>query len=955
MISTSYLVLIILTYVGVLFFIANWAESESKKAKVFSSSVYVYILSLAVYCTSWTFYGSVGLASRSGIIVYTIYLGPTLLMLVLYPILKRILRIKQTYHINNIADFLSARFNRSLFLAGLCSIVAMIGIIPYLALQLKAINKSIYVLLGDTPTNSLTTAVDTVNIGASGSGSITWLIWLGVGIFTIIFGIRHIDPTERHPGMMLALAVEGVIKLIAMLAVGFFVCFILFDSPQEIFTRLMTTQPESANKMATTPSFMTWASYTILAASAFFMLPRQFHVMVVENARLDFIKKTQWLLPVYLFLMTMFAMPIAAAGLLLLGPQNPDTYMLTLPLSQSQHALTILVFIGGFSASMAMLMVSGMTLSTMFSNHLALPTLRKLAPNRNFGSYLLQIRWFAVFLVFSAGQAFYLFLGESYMLVNMGMISFCAVLQFLPLVITGLFWKDVNSKGAIIGISAGFLVWAYCLFIPALMKSGWIDASILESGPWGIEWLHPEYLFGSVMNKVSHGAFWSMVANISGIVFGSIFFRESREEVRYNAEFIENMINEQTEDEQEEFDLPSDIPLQPKLEILVQIFGQYFSIADALSRTDKVLDTTHLKDKSTVTTLELANLEKAAERQLSGATGSAMAHIIIQESSLFNQHEKQQLEQTYSQLLGQLKISPNQLRKQLNYAKEKENLATQYNEQLKSQVEERTSELQQAMTQLQETQSQLVEKEKQASLGMLVAGVAHEINTPIGICVTASSNLQEEVKHLTKSYNDETLSESDLLEFFDLCNESAVIIHKNNERASELIRSFKQIAVDQSSDELREFNLHEYIDEILLSLRPQLKKSPHKLEVVCPKEIYCSSYAGALSQVVTNLIMNSLIHAFEPDQIGEITLIATDHDAHFLLVYSDNGMGLDEESTKRLFDPFFTTKRNQGGSGLGTHLIHTLITRKLGGKVHIDTAPGQGLKFSMEIPKHVTK
>ncbi|MCK6261730.1 sodium:proline symporter [Vibrio sp. ZSDE26] len=949
MISVGSLILIILTYVAVLFFIANWAESGSRQAKVISSSVYVYILSLAVYCTSWTFYGSVGLASRSGIIVYTIYLGPTLLMLMLYPILKRILRIKQTYHINNIADFLSARFNRSLSLAGLCSIVAMIGIIPYLALQLKAINKSIYVLLGSDTVNGAATPIDTVT--SVGSGSVTWLIWLGVGIFTIVFGIRHIDPTERHPGMMLALAVEGLIKLIAMLAVGLFVCFILFDSPFDIFSKLTTEIPASASQMATPPTFMTWASYTILAASAFFMLPRQFHVMVVENARLSFIKKTQWMLPVYLFLMTMFAMPIAAAGLLLLGPQNPDTYMLTLPLSQNQNALTLLVFIGGFSASMAMLMVSGMTLATMFSNHLALPILRKIAPNNNFGNYLLQIRWFAVFLVFSAGQAFYLFLGESYMLVNMGMISFCAVFQFLPLVITGLFWKDVNAKGAILGISVGFGVWAYCLFIPAIIKSGWIDVSLLEHGLWGIEWLHPEHLFGSTMDRISHGAFWSIIANISGIVLGSIFFKESKEENRYNAEFIENMISDQEEDEHGNFDLPSNIPLQPKLEILVQIFGQYYSIADALKKTEKVLETTQLKDKPTVTTLELANLEKAAERQLSGATGSAMAHVIIQESLLFNENEKQQLEHTYTQLLGQLKISPNQLRQQLNYAKEKENLATTYNEQLKTLVEERTSELQKAMTQLQETQSQLVEKEKQASLGMLVAGVAHEINTPIGICVTASSNLQEEVKLLTKAYDSEKLSEKDLLEFFALCEESAVIIHKNNERASELIRSFKQIAVDQSSDELRDFNLKEYIDEILLSLRPQLKKSPHKLLIECPDDIYCSSYAGALSQVVTNLIMNSLIHAFKVDQVGEIKLVAKNNGDAFYLDFSDNGMGLDEESTKRLFDPFFTTKRNQGGSGLGTHLIHTLITRKLKGKVKIETALGEGLHFAMEIPK----
>lgn len=939
MLSAGMLVTVLIGYIGILYAIANWAESSSKTAQRWSSSALVYILSIAVYCTSWTFYGSVGLASRSGIIVYTIYLGPTLLMLVLWPLMRRILLVKQTYHVNSIADFLSARFNRSLFLAGLTSVVAMVGIVPYLALQLKSINSTVSVILDES---------------ISGD-TITWIIWLGVVLFTIIFGVRHIDPTERHPGMMMALAFEGIIKLVAMLAVGIFVCFFLFDSPFQIFEQLQTQHPEAAQKMAQTPDFITWVSYLILAGSAFFLLPRQFHVMVIENPKVQYIKQAQWKLPIYLFLMTMFAMPISAAGILLLGSTPPDTYMLALPMSQQQFALTLLVFVGGFSAAMAMLMVSGMTLSTMFSNHLALPLLRQFFPNRRFGRYLLQIRWFAVVLVFIAGQTFFLFLGESYLLVNMGMISFCAVLQLLPLVLAGLYWREVNTRGAIIGLMMGFVVWGYCLFVPSLMKSGWIDDSLLTAGPWGIEWLHPEHLFGSTMNRVSHGAFWSMMANVSGLILGSLLYKESESESRYNAEFIDNMNQTQSGDDEIGLELPRDIALAPKIAILKELFEHYFPCEEAHLKLQQSICEANVETAEFLTTMELANLEKAAERYLSGATGSAMAHILIQDSGLFSPTEMKALEQTYSQLLSQLKISPTQLRQQLNYAKEKEQLVEEYNSQLEIQVEQRTNELQAAMVQLQKTQSQLVEKEKQASLGMLVAGVAHEINTPIGICVTASSNLSEEVCQLKQAYASEQLSEKQLLEFFELCDESALIIHKNNERASQLIRSFKQIAVDQSSDELREFDIKQYIDEIMLSLRPQLKKVAHKIDISCAEGIHCYSYAGTLSQIFTNLIMNSLIHAFEPDQIGHISIRVEDNSDMLSIYYQDDGKGLDEEETKRLFDPFFTTKRNQGGSGLGTHLIHNLVTQKLQGSITIDTALGKGLAYQINLPKVIAE
>lgn len=937
MMSPTGLLIIILGYVGILYVIATWAESGSEKAQQLTSSALVYTLSLAIYCTSWTFFGSVGIATKSSILMLSIYLGPTLLMLVIWPLMQRILLIKQIYRVTSIADLLSARYNRSVSLAGLAALVAMIGIVPYLALQLKAINTSIDLVL---------------NIESEASGMTAWLVWLGVALFTIVFGIRHLDPTERHPGMMLALAFEGMVKLLAMLAVGLFVCFFMFDSPFEIFRQLESKMPEAAEQMVSKPEFMTWFSYLILAGSAFMLLPRQFHVMVVENPDPNHVKKIQWWLPLYLILMTLFVTPIAAAGLILLGPETADSYMLAIPMMAGQDALTVFVFIGGFSASMAMLMVSGMTLSTMFSNHLVLPILQWFRPDSRLKQYLLQSRWLAVFLVLGAGQVFYLYLGESYMLVNMGMLSFAAVLQFLPLIIAGLYWPQVTARGAFMGLCAGFSIWVYCLLLPAIMKSGWLDADILISGPFGISWLHPEHLLGTDMHKISHGAFWSMVANISALILGSLYSKVSGEEKRYNAEFMDVMADRVAEDEAIMDTLPRNIALAPKLRLLKGIFSQYLTPEFADIKLTACLAEAELSEASVINVQELANLERTTERILSGITGAAVAHMAVTQSNIYSEQESKTLERYYGQLLAQLKISPAQLRQQLNYSKEKELLAKQYSEQMEGVVSERTQELQSTLEKLQNAQSQLVETEKQASLGKMVAGIAHEINTPIGVCVTAASHLHDEVIELKKMFAEGELNQEEFEGFMQTCTEAMDIILKNNARASMLIQSFKRVAVDQSSEAIREFKFDEYLDEIFMSLRPELKKTKHQVKINCPDKITCNTYPGVLSQIMTNLVMNSVLHAFKPGQAGLINIEVTAQDGCVSVDYCDDGVGLDEEGVKKLFDPFYTTKRNEGGSGLGAHLVYNLVTQKLKGEVEVETSLNHGLCYHIRFPQN---
>jgi len=266
-------------------------------------------------------------------------------------------------------------------------------------------------------------------------------------------------------------------------------------------------------------------------------------------------------------------------------------------------------------------------------------------------------------------------------------------------------------------------------------------------------------------------------------------------------------------------------------------------------------------------------------------------------------------------------------------------------------LEEQNAALNTALTQLQQAQGELVRQEKLASLGGLVAGVAHEINTPLGICVTATSHLVEELRLTREELANGEMTEDSLSNFFDIVDQSLRIMTTNTQRAAALVRSFKQVAVDQSSGDIRSFNLRNYLNEVLLSLQPKLKGRPVKVEVDCPHDLVLDSYPGAVSQIVTNMVVNSLVHGFEREQAGNIAIRAALDGEMVSFTYTDDGAGMDKESLDKLFDPFFTTKRGSGGSGLGAHILFNLVTGALGGTVHVESAPGQGLRYALRFPR----
>ncbi len=285
--------------------------------------------------------------------------------------------------------------------------------------------------------------------------------------------------------------------------------------------------------------------------------------------------------------------------------------------------------------------------------------------------------------------------------------------------------------------------------------------------------------------------------------------------------------------------------------------------------------------------------------------------------------------------------------------KRAEQLLEEYSHTLEQKVEERTYELSQTLDNLRSTQSQLVEAEKMAALGQLVAGIAHEINTPVGVGVTASSLLEDKTTAFRKTYQSDQMSRSDLEKYLDIAEQSSTMILKNLNRAAELIQSFKQVAVDQSSAERREFPVKTYLEEILLSLRPKLKRTQHTIQINGDDDLTLNSYPGAFSQIVTNLVMNSLLHAYKPDEWGQLTFDFKQDKGRFIFEYADDGRGIEEENLRKIFEPFFTTKRGQGGSGLGLHIIYNLVTQKMAGAIRCESAVGVGTRFIIEVPLQV--
>ncbi|MDO6564690.1 hybrid sensor histidine kinase/response regulator [Amphritea sp. 1_MG-2023] len=511
MLSGGSIILISLAYVGLLFAIAYFGD-RSAQGRSYASNPVIYSLSLAIYCSSWTFYGAVGRASVSGWQFLATYLGPAIVFIVGWRIIEKIILVSKQQNTTSIADFLSSRYGKSQALAVLVTIIAVFGTIPYIAMQLKAVAIS-YDAIAPGATEALSKGNDTALFVA-----------LIMAVFTILFGTRHIDATEHHEGMVLAVAFESIVKLTAFISIGLLVTFQIFDGVPDLIHSVRLQLNNNANFNSPLDGNFLGNSFLteiLLACAAILCLPRQFHVTIVENTRVENLKTARWLFPLYMLLLSLFVLPIATAGMTLFAGSdiNADTFLLMLPLYQGAENLATFAFIGGLSASTSMVIVASISLSTMVCNDIVMPLLLRvswlnLSKNKDLGALLIRVRRITIICLMILAYFYYRILGDQGTLASFGLLAFAASAQFLPGLLGGIYWKTGSRHGVLAGLCAGFLIWLYTLVFPTMASAGLMPASFIENGLFGYDLLRPTQLFGITgMDPLTHGTFWSLLIN----------------------------------------------------------------------------------------------------------------------------------------------------------------------------------------------------------------------------------------------------------------------------------------------------------------------------------------------------------------------------------------------------------------------------------------------------------
>lgn len=508
MLSLWQLGLLALLYVMVLFVIAWWGDRAERRGLPVVNNAWTYSLGLGVYCTSWTFYGAVGEAAHSGWTYLPIYLGPILTMLLGGELIYKLVSVGKQHHITSIADFLAARYGKSRQLAVLVTVVAIVGVLPYIALQLKAVTLSFEHVVGINATPPLDIALAVSALMA---------------VFTLLFGTRHIDATEHQSGLMLAVSFESFIKLVAFVIIGLFCLFVVFNGPLDLWRNMMAS-PRIRGTFEPALFSQNFVTALLLSMLAILCLPRQFHAGVVENNDLQHLRKARWLMPLYLGLFALFVLPIVAAGLLTQSHGGPaDMYMLSLPMAMGNNGMMLLAFIGGIAAATGMVIMSTMALAIMLTNEVLMPAwvqyrIQGDEELSDLSNQVRLLRRLSIVVLLALAFLFHILIDRFEGLARIGLLSFAAVAQLAPALLGGLYWRRGHQSGAFVGLILGFLVWFYCLLLPLVLPVSWVDY-LNQSGLLGLGILRPYALFGiEGLEPLTHGVFWSLSLNLLAYV-----------------------------------------------------------------------------------------------------------------------------------------------------------------------------------------------------------------------------------------------------------------------------------------------------------------------------------------------------------------------------------------------------------------------------------------------------
>ena len=907
MLHETAIVLTAFVYLGVLFAIAYYADERADAGRSIIASPYIYSLSLAVYATAWTFYGSVGRAASDGVGFLPIYIGPTLMIALWWVVMRKILRISKQNRITSLADFIASRYGKSALLGGLVTVIAVIGILPYISLQLKAVSNSFMILV------QYPEIVMPAKIGVLATRQDTALwVALILAAFTIAFGTRHLDAAEHHQGMVAAIAFESLVKLLAFLAVGVFVTFGIYDGFGDLFGRVAA---EPKLRAMLTPlegvagGYANWVWLTILSMMAIMFLPRQFQVAVIENVDEKHLNKAIWLFPLYMLAINVFVLPIAFGGLLRFpdGSVDADTFVLTLPMAEKRELLALLVFIGGLSAATGMVIVETIALSTMVCNDLVMPVLlrlRRLRLNerRDLTGLLLGIRRGAIVLILMLGYLYYKLAGEAYALVSIGLISFAAVAQFAPAILGGIFWKGGTRAGALSGLLAGFAVWLYTLFLPALARSGWLPLGLLERGPFGIELLKPLQLFGLAgLDQISHAMIWSMIANVGAYFAVSLSASPSAEEHRQASLFVDVFRHEAGG--ARFWRGTASVP------DLYSLLARFLGTATADSAFGEYASAKGLgwPDERLVADAELVHY---VEVQLAGAIGAASARVMV------------------AAVAKEEALSIDEVREILDEASQ----VVVYSHKL----EQKSRELEAATAQLRGANERLTELDRLKD--DFVSTVTHELRTPL-----------TSIRAITEILLDDPEVEVEQRKKF------LGIITKEAERLSRLINQVLDLAKIESgkADWVQtRVDMKEVISDTLAAMDQLFREKNIRVEARLPEKVSTVTVdLDRMTQVMLNLLSNAV--KFCDSANGRVEIALAECEGFLSVNVRDNGRGISAEDHETIFNKFHqvgdTLTDKPHGSGLGLNISRQIVEH-FGGRMWVESSLGSGARFSFTLP-----
>ncbi len=906
MLQGPVIVLASLAYVLLLFAIAYYGDKRADRGHSLIANPYIYALSIAVYCTSWTFYGSVGRAASSGVDFLPIYLGPTLTFVLWWFVLRKIIRISKVNRLTSIADFIASRYGKSTMLGGLVSVIAVIGIMPYIALQLKAVSTSFNVLL-QYPEIVMPHELGRVPMLADTGFYVASLM----AVFAILFGTRHIDASEHHQGLVAAIAFESVVKLVAFLAVGIFVTFGIYGGFGPLFAEAAKI-PDIARlfTIGGPAGYGQWVTLTILSMAAIICLPRQFQVTVVENIDESHLDKAVWLFPLYLLLINVFVLPIAFGGLLRFpdGTVDADTFVLALPMAYREEGLALLVYIGGISAATGMVIVASVALSTMVCNDLVMPVLLRirflrLTERGELHGLLLAIRRGAIIAVLFVSFLYARLIGESYALVTIGLVSFAAAAQFAPALIGGILWRGATRRGAIIGLSGGFLVWGYTLLLPSLARSGWLPVEFVEEGLFGINLLRPYELFGlSGMDIVSHSLFWSMLFNLGGYIAGSLVSGQSLVERIQATRFVDVF---RQSDETETGIWRGKATVADLRRMVVRFVGKAAAdraFADYARRHKVNLSKLHEAD---------VKLVHFVEQLLAGAIGAASARVMVA-----------------SVVKGEM-VGIEGVMQILDEASQ----VIEYSHQL----EHKSRELEAATAELRAANEQL--KELDRLKDDFLSTISHELRTPL-TSIRSFSEILAESPNLDEAQRGEFLA----------------IIIKESERLTRLINQILDLAKMEAGRmewQMGEVDPRDVIEDALKVTSGLFKDRKITLEVDLPDRLP-PVYADRdrLMQVVVNLLSNA--ERFCEPENGWVGVEAVVTATGLQVNVRDNGAGIPPGQEEVIFERFrqgsdSAVVNRPFGTGLGLPICRQIVEH-FGGRIWIETGQTHGATFCFTVP-----